>query len=212
MQQLKSSFQQSKMKNLRKKIVVLIACILQAIPLFAIDILERRFTSMNQNDPTRQFIQDTKEDIQEALVNFPERVPSGPEVATLRGRQITLSDMPNTKLRNRQIYNDIAELQIQINRIIAVALARQKQPVLQNKLEIELNELMELLAIAGVRYTQVANFTLFRQSVVAIRQDLRDSYNAYEIANPNNYYMSIRFRLEKLMSEIENLLKTLLIR
>jgi hypothetical protein len=193
-------------------LVVIIACALQAIPLCAIDVLEQRFTSTNQNAPVRQFIQETTEDIQQALVNFPERVPSGPEIATLRGRQITLSDMPNSQNRNRQIYNDIAELQIQINRIIAIALARQKRPILQNKLEVELTELMELLAIAGVRYTQVANFTLFRQAVVAIRQDLRDSYNAYEIANPNNYYMGVRFRLEKLMSEIENLLKTLLIR
>lgn len=200
------------MKNSRKRVVVIIACALQAIPLCAVDVLERRFTSTNQNTPVRQFIQETTEDIQQALVNFPERVPSGPEIATLRGRQITLSDMPNSQNRNRQIYNDIAELQIQINRTIAVALARQKRPILQNKLEVELNELMELLAIAGVRYTQVANFTLFRQAVVAIRQDLRDSYNAYEIANPNNYYMGIRFRLEKLMSEVENLLKTLLIR
>jgi hypothetical protein len=201
------------MSILRAILVAVVACIsLQAIPLFAVDVLERQFVPAGRALPVRQYIQETAEDVKEALVNFPERVPAGPQVATLRGRQITISDMPVDKSRNRQIYNDIAELQIQINRAIQVALARQKRPILQNKVEVELKELLELLVIAGIRYNQVANFKLFRDQVVEIRQDLRDSYNAYEIANPNNYYMGIRFRLETLSSEIENLLKTLLIR
>lgn len=189
------------------------ACILlQAQPLFAPDVFNRQFAPTGTIRPVRQFIQETDEDVKEALVNLPERVPSGPEIATLRGRQITIGNMPNDFRRNRQIYNDIAELQIQINRAIQVALARQKRPILQNKVEVELKELLELLTIAGIRYNQVANFALFRQKIVDIRQDLRESYNAYEIANPNNYYMGIRFRLETLSSEIENLLKTLLVR
>lgn len=198
------------MKKLRIQIVTTACILLQAVTVYAPDVLQRRYFG-NFGEP-RQFIQETDEDIKEALVNIPERVPSGPEIATLRGRQITISDMPTDNRRNRQIYNDIAELQIQINRTIQVVMARQRKPILQNQVEIELKELLELLGIAGIRYNQVANFTLFRQRVIAIRQDLRDSYNAYEIANPNNYYMTVRFQLETLMAEIENLLKTLLLR
>lgn len=199
-----------------KRIAILIgalACILlQATPLFALDTLQRQSALPGYTPSGRQFIQETAEDVREALSNFPERVPAGPEIATLRGRQITISSMPMDKRRNTQIYNDIAELQIQINRTIQVMLARQKRPVLQNKLEVELKELLDLLTIAGIRYNQVANFKLFQDKVRELRQDLRDSYNAYEIANPNNYYMTIRFQLETLMAEVENLLKTFLIR
>lgn len=213
MERYQAFYQQNNMNTLRAMLVVIIAFILiQASPLFAVDVLDRRFVPAGRTLPVRQFIQETAEDVQEALVNFPERVPAGPEIATLRGRQLTISDMPMDKRRNRQIYNDIAELQIQINRAIQVALARQKRPLLQNKVEVELKELLELLTVAGIRYNQVANFALFRNKVVDIRQDLRDSYNAYEIANPNNYYMGVRFKLETLSSEIENLLKTLLVR
>lgn len=201
------------MKNRSKILVILSVCALaQTITLFAPDVLQRQFFAPGTVAPVRQFIQETAEDVQEALVNFPERVPAGPEIITLRGKQITISDMPTDVRRNRQIYNDIAELQIQINRTIQAVLDRQRKPILQNKVEVELKELLDLLAIAGVRYNQVANFTLFRQQVIELRQDLRDSYNAYEIANPNNYYMTVRFKLETLMSEAENLLKTLLVR
>lgn len=200
------------MSSKSTKLLAIACTLLQAISLYAPDILVRRFTPAGTLNQSRQFIQETTEDIQQALANFPERVPSGPEIVTLRGRQITLSDMPVDIRRNRQIYNDIAELQIQINRTIQVIMARQKRPVLQNQIEVELQELLDLLAIAGIRYNQVANFTLFRQRVIALRQDLRDSYYTYDIANPNNYYMGVRFKLETLSAEIESLLKTLLAR
>ncbi|GMU19787.1 MAG: hypothetical protein AMXMBFR12_09780 [Candidatus Babeliales bacterium] len=197
-------------------LAVLITVILQSTVLYAPDVVRTRFVpsviSPTTVRPVRQFIQETAEDVEQALVNFHERVSVGPEIVTLRGRQITLSDMPTDIRRNRQIYNDIAELQIQINKTIQTVMDRQRNPILQNKVEVELKELLDLLAFAGVRYNQVSNFTLFRQRVIELRQDLRDSYNAYEIANPNNYYMGVRFKLETLMSEIENLLKTLLVR
>lgn len=198
--------------TLKIKSLLVICSFLQVTTLFAPDVVQRQFFIPDTVRPVRQYIQETAEDIQEALVNFPERVPQGPEIITLRGKQITLSDLPTDVRRNRQIYNDIAELQIQINNTIKAVMDRQRRPILQNKVEVELKELLELLAIAGVRYNQVANFTLFRQRVIELRQDLRDSYNAYEIANPNNYYMGVRFKLETLMSEAENLLKTLLVR
>lgn len=160
----------------------------------------------------RRFVQETKEDVEQALVNIPERVPSGPEVVTLRGRQITLGDIPSDFLRNKQIYNDIAEYQIQINKLIQAVWSRQNNAFSQNKIEDEIKDLLEILAIGGVRYNEVARFRLWADRVIAIREDLRESYNDYQIANPNNYYMSIRFRLETVMAEIENLLKTKLAR
>lgn len=160
----------------------------------------------------RRFVQETKEDLEQALVNIPERVPSGPEVVTLRGSQITLGDIPSDFARNKQIYNDIAEYQIQINKLIQAVWSRQNNAYAQNKIEDEIKDVLEILAIGGIRYNEVSRFRLWADRVIAIREDLRESYNDYQIANPNNYYMSIRFRLETIMAEIENLLKTKLAR
>lgn len=160
----------------------------------------------------RRFVRETWEDIEQALVNIPERVPMGPEVVTLRGKQITLGDIRSDFIKNRQIYNDIAEYQIQINRLIQAVWSRQNNAYSQNKIEDEIKELLEILAIGGVRYNEVSRFRLWANRVIEVREDLRESYNDYQIANPNNYYMSIRFRLETIMAEIENLLKTKLAR
>ncbi len=155
----------------------------------------------------------------------------GPEVITLRGRQITLSDLPNDKARNQQIYNDIAEYQMAVNQIIQTVMASQSNPFIrntvgelqefseapialkrqtnteyQNSLDIQFKDLIELLTFGGLRYSLADNFRLLIQEARALREDLRQSYREYEIANPNNYYMTIRARLKTLMSEITNLL------
>lgn len=189
------------MKNgCHNKILILAGIFIPASTLFAPPALNRRF------------VQETWEDVQQALVNLPEKIPTGPEVVTLRGRQITLGDIPNDFIRNKQIYNDIAEYQIQINRLIQAVWNRQNNAYYQNKIEDEIKDLLEILVIGGIRYNEVARFRLWADRVIAIREDLRESYNDYQIANPNNYYMSIRFRLETIMAEIENLLKTKLAR
>lgn len=160
---------------------------------------------------TTQYITESKEDIDEALVNFPERVPTGPEVYTLRGRQISPGSLPRDFRINKQIYNDIAELQIQINLLIQTVLSLAYQPAGLTKAQLEMRDLLEMFGNAGIRYNMVREFEIFRDRLIDIRQDLEAPNKYDKIANPYNYYLTIRFQLETIMSEIENALKLKLV-
>ena len=156
---------------------------------------------------TTQYITETKEDIEELLVNFPERVPSGPEIYTLRGRQISPGSLPRDFRINKQIYNDIAELQIQINSLIQTVLSLAYQPERLSKAQLEIRDLLEMFANAGIRYNMKREFDIKQERLIDIRNDLEKPNTYDKIANPYNFYLTIRFQLETIMAEIENALK-----
>ena len=68
------------------------------------------------------FIRETPEDIQEALVNFPERVPKGPENTYSHGAQLTPGALRSDLKINQQIFNDIAQFQITMQQLMQIVL------------------------------------------------------------------------------------------
>lgn len=151
------------------------------------------------------FIRETPEDIKEALVNFPERVPSGPEVQTLYGTQLTLGDIRNDRAINRFIFNDLAQFQVIFQRLVQMVLNLGINPTLLPLVTDTIDEINIMLTHAGIRYNLVAQFALKRDELAQLRIDILQSSRSTD-------FMLFRPRLETMLAEIENILKTMFVR
>ena len=151
------------------------------------------------------YIRETREDIQEALINFPERVPSGPEVRTNAGAQLTLGSVPRDFRINQEIYNDILILQSKMQKIVQLTLNLGIKPALLDEAKSSMNAFLTLLEKMGIRYGMRADFTLIQNE---LRQILQDISNAPQEAD----FMLFRPRLETVIAEIENALRTKFVR
>ena len=150
------------------------------------------------------FIRETREDIQEALVNFPERVPTGPEVRTMYGAQLTPGNVRSDLVVNQQIFNDIAQIQITLHQLMETILDLGIKPSLLDAVKVNMNLLMEMLTKAGIRYNLVANFDILKRELSQILVEVIQAPRTTD-------FMLFRPRLETILAIIENKLKTQLI-
>ena len=160
--------------------------------------------SADQNVST-SFIRETPEDIQEALVNFPERVPKGPEVKTIYGSQLTPGDLRSDLKINQQIFNDIAQFQITMAQLMQMVLTLGTNPTLLDAVQVNMNLLQTMLTNAGIRYNLVANFDILKRELAQIRAEIVGAPRTTD-------FMLFRPRLETILAVIENKLRTLLVR
>jgi len=150
------------------------------------------------------FVTETKEDLEVAAVNYSERVPRGPEVRTLLGNQITPGTIPQDFRINQQIYNDSAELNGHFNNLMQMVLNIGIQPTILFNVERGMNQLVQMITNAGIRYNMPSDFETIRDQLMRIMSEIR--------AAPLNYnFMLFKARLEVLMAEIENAIKTKLV-
>ena len=151
------------------------------------------------------FATETTQDIKEALVNIPERVPYGPEVQTLAGEQISLGSTTRDFSINREIYDDILNIQRIMLNLMEMVLNLGIKPETIDAVEINFNTLINMLTNAGIRYNFSSDFTiLIRQ----LRDILADIKNAPRSAD----FMLIKVRMEVILAEVENALATKLVR
>lgn len=150
------------------------------------------------------FVTETKEDLEVAAVNYPERVPRGPEVVTLLGSQIVPGAVPQDFRINQQIYNDVAELNGHFNNLMQMILNIGIQPTMLLNVQRGMDQLVQMVSNAGIRYNMASDFETIRKQLMAIMSEIR--------AAPINYnFMLFKARLEVLMAEIENAIKTKLV-
>jgi hypothetical protein len=150
------------------------------------------------------FVTETKEDLEVAAANYPERVPRGPEVRTILGNQITPGTVPQDFRINQQIFNDIAELNGNFNNLMQMILNIGIQPTMLLNVQRGMDQLVQMVSNAGIRYNMSSDFETIRKQLLAIMAEIR--------AAPLNYnFMLFKARLEVLMAEIENAIKTKLV-
>ena len=106
------------------------------------------------------YIRETPEDVKEALVNFPERVPVGPEVRTLYGRQLVPGDVRSDLRINQIIYDDIAQVQIRMQKLIQLVLDLGVMPSLLDSVKITMANLLKSLDEIAKRYNLVTEFAI----------------------------------------------------
>lgn len=150
------------------------------------------------------FVTETRQDLEIAIDNFPERVKTGPEIRTILGYQITPGTLPRDFRINQQIYNDIAELNGQMNNLMQMILNIPVQPTIIDSVELNMNKFIQLLTNAGIRYNMAADFNTLRNQLVSIMTEIRGT-------PITAYFMLFKARLEVIMAEIENALRTKLI-
>ena len=150
------------------------------------------------------FVTETPQDLEIAAVNYPERVSRGPEIRTLLGNQITPGTLPEDFRRNQQIYNDIAELNGHMNNLMQMVLNLGIQPTTIDNVQIAMNQLIQMITNAGIRYNFSSDFEI-------ISNQLRGIMNELRAAPTNSYFMLFKARLEVIMAELENALKTKLV-
>lgn len=151
------------------------------------------------------FATETDEDIKEALVNLPERVPYGPEVATLAGEQISLGSIKQDFAINQEIYDDILNIQRAMINLMEMILDVGIKPIKLTEIEFGFNAVITMLVNAGIRYNLSTNFA------IQINQ-LRDILTAIKNAPPSSDFMLLKVQLETILAEIENILSTKLVR
>jgi len=151
------------------------------------------------------FANETDEDIKEALVNLPERVPYGPEVATLAGQQISLGSLKQDFAINQEIYDDILNIQRAMINLMEMILNTGIKPSSLTDIEIGFSTVFTLLTNAGIRYNLSNNFAI---QVSQLRNILNNIRNAPQSSD----FMLLKVQLEVILAEIENILTTKLVR
>ncbi len=150
------------------------------------------------------FVTETRQDLEIAIDNFPENVKGGPEVRTILGNQITPGTLPQDFRINQQIYNDIAELNGQMNNLMQQILNIPLQPTSIDNVQLNMNKFIELLTNAGIRYNMAADFTTLTNQLISIMSEIRGT-------PITAYFMLFKAKLEVIRAEIENALRTKLI-
>lgn len=160
-------------------------------------------TQMQQLSTT--YIRETPEDVKEALVNFPERVPGGPQVRTLYGKQLVLGDVRSDLRINQIIYDDIATVQIIMQRLIQLIINLGTDPSLLDSVKRTMAHLFVQLDEMGKRYGLRTEFAIKKNELTQLLTEVIQSSRSTD-------YMLFRFRLETTLAEIENILKTKFVR
>lgn len=150
------------------------------------------------------FVTETRQDLDVAITNYPERVKLGPEVGTILGNQITPGSLPQDFRINQQIYNDIAEINGQMSNLMQMILNIPLQPTMIDNVEIGMDKFIQLLTNAGITYNQEDSFGTLKNQLLRIMGEIRGAPRTY-------YFMLFKARLEVIMAEIENALKTKLV-
>lgn len=143
------------------------------------------------------YIEETPQDIQEALINIKERVPSGTTIRTLSGLQQSRATTTKEAREDQQIYNDIKEITDVMLTLEQLVLDMGIQPQSFTQLQIRMNEFISMLTKAGIRYN-VSFQTLIQQL---------NWWMAEVAAAPRTANFGIfKATLEDRLSEIVNLL------
>lgn len=143
------------------------------------------------------YIEETPQNIQEALINIKERVPSGTTIRTLSGLQQSRATTTKDALEDQQIYNDIKEITDVMLTLEQLVLDMGIQPQSFTQLQIRMNEFIGMLRQAGIRYN-VSFQTLIQQL---------NWWMAEVAAAPRTANFGIfKATLEDRLSEIVNLL------
>lgn len=146
------------------------------------------------------YVQETPQDIQEALINIKERVPSETTIRTLAGLQQSRATTTKDALVDQQIDNDIHEIEDVVLEAEQIVLNMGVNPHAFNRLAVTMNELMSMLRKAGERYNLASDFDITIQHLNAWMTEVA--------AAPRTANFSIyKATLEKLLSEIVNILQ-----
>ena len=157
------------------------------------------------NAQPTSFVTETRQDLDIAITNYPEKVKAGPEIATIYGNQITPGTLPRDFRINQQIYDDIAEVSGHTNKIKRLIFDLAKKLTVIDNINLAINQFIQYLNILGIRYNIASNLPSIQTELAEIRDQL--PANAL---NPdlNTNLMVPYNRLDVIASEIENLLKT----
>lgn len=158
-----------------------------------------------------KYIVETPYDIQEALVNIPEKVPVGHEVYTLAGEQLTPGVVPSDFRRNQEIYNDIALLQNHMIDLMQMVLDLEIRPHLLPGVQKQMSELITMISNAGIRYDLTAELSVFIRQLNTLMQEIIAVPKTPDPQAPVSRFMLFKARLEVILAEIENLLLTKLV-
>ena len=146
------------------------------------------------------YIQETPQDIQEALINIKEQVPSGTTIRTLAGLQQTTGSTEKDARINQQIYNDVHEFEtvmLELQRIVLNMGIKPQSSFTQ--LQITMKELISMLRNAGTRYNSRPNFDL-------IINQLNEWMAEVAAAPRTTNFEVFKATLEVRLAEIVNLL------
>lgn len=147
---------------------------------------------------TVSYVQETPEDIQEALINIKERVPSQTTIRTLSGLQQSQATTEKSARIDQQIYNDIKEITDVAIELEQTVLNMGIKPQSFAPLQVRMNEFISMLTRAGVRY----NITL-DTTIKELNEWMAEVAAAPRTAN----FGIFKATLEKILSEIVNLLE-----
>lgn len=151
--------------------------------------------------PPTQFIKETRSDIQEAIVNIPERVPSGPEVLTRAGQQLTPGKVKKDFVINQEIYNDLDQLTDIANRLMKNVVALSSDYSLKETVLLQLTTLSQLISGLGIRYNFTSQFDSALKEITTIQQEIKVTPKAAD-------FMLFKVRLEIILAQIENAIRT----
>ncbi len=170
--------------------------------------------------PQTTFITETPEDIEEAYLNYPERVPRGPEVRTIAGLQISPGSLPGDFAKNREIYNDIQIIQNNMLELMQMIINIQDDPYMLQKARQKLPIILQIITNLGIRYNLTSEFNILRDRLKAylaeVYTSMENMLKAEKSRNPDESAQVInfwvyRFNLEQYMAEITNKLRTKLV-
>jgi hypothetical protein len=147
------------------------------------------------------FATETDEDIKEALVNLPERVPFGHEVATKAGEQISPGSDKSDYQLNQETYNDIYDLQRVLLSLMQMVLDAGIKPEILPRIEAGFGTAITLLTNIGVRYNLSSNFLIQVNQLRAIGNTIKNAPRSAD-------FMLLKVQLEVMLAEIQNILAT----
>lgn len=161
------------------------------------------FISSAQSTP---FVTETRQDLDIAIANYPERVKTGPEISTIQGNQISPGTLPRDFRINQQIYDDIAVVTGHVTAIMRMVFDLPSKPTLYDNIQVAMNQFLQLLTDLAVRYN--LDLSSIRTELTEIRDELK---NLPVYSRVNTILMVPYNRLDVIRAEIVNLLRTKLV-
>lgn len=146
-----------------------------------------------------QFVKETPQDIEEAIANIPERVPTGNEVFTKAGQQLSPGSVPQDFRINKEIYNDLATIQAAMTELMQLVLNIGIKPTTLPDVQTKMKQVISLIARAGIRYNHETDFS---ETIKQLRQIMAEIESAPRTAD----FMLFKVRLEVILAEVENTL------
>ncbi len=172
--------------NMLKKLIICMASVV-SLAIYSLNV-----------PATVSYIQETPEDIQEALINIKERVPSETTIRTLSGLQQSQATTAKSARINQQIYNDIKEITDVALELEQTVLNLGVKPQSFGPLQVRMKEFISMLKRAGIRYNVSLDTTI----------NQLNEWMAEVSAAPRTANFGIfKATLEKILSEIVNLLE-----